>query len=80
VEAQLAIASPGNHLVDLRSAANAPTAVREWLNSRHRMRSFGAVVPRWTYRFNLSPVSLAEEYDGLAYVAVSTGSQPLPTS
>ncbi|MDX3798862.1 erythromycin esterase family protein [Streptomyces sp. AK04-3B] len=80
VEAQLATASPGDHLVDLRSAANAPTAVREWLNGRHRMRSFGAMVPRWIYRFNLSPASLAEEYDGLAYVAVSTGSRPLPTS
>jgi hypothetical protein len=50
------------------------------LNGRHHMRSFGAMVPRWTYRFNLSPVSLAEEYDGLACVAVSTGPQPLPTS
>ncbi|AJF70363.1 erythromycin esterase family protein [Streptomyces vietnamensis] len=80
VEAQLAAASPGDHLVDLRSAATAPTAVREWLNGRHHMRSFGAMVPRWFYRFNVSPASLAEEYDGLAYVAVSTGSQPLPTS
>ncbi|MEU3162340.1 erythromycin esterase family protein [Streptomyces griseoincarnatus] len=79
VEARLATASPGDHLVDLRSAANAPTAVREWLNGQHHMRSFGAMVPRWTYRFNLSSVSPAEEYDGLAYVAVSTGSQPLPT-
>jgi erythromycin esterase len=63
--------------VDLRSGADAPTAVRDWLNGQHVVRSFGAVVPRWTYRLNLSPVSLAEEYDGLAYVAVSTGSQPL---
>ncbi|MFE9646181.1 erythromycin esterase family protein [Streptomyces sp. NPDC006365] len=77
LEARLATANPGNHLVDLRGTADAPTAVREWLNGRHAMRSFGAVVPRWTYRFNLSPVSLAEEYDGLAYVTVSTGSQPL---
>ncbi|MBT2442768.1 erythromycin esterase family protein [Streptomyces sp. ISL-36] len=80
VEAQLATANPGNHLVDLRSAVTASTPVRKWLNGRHGMRNFGAIVPRWTYRFNLSPVSLAEEYDGLAYVAVSTGSQPLPTS
>ncbi|QOV37254.1 erythromycin esterase family protein [Streptomyces ferrugineus] len=66
VEAQLAIANPGNHLVDLRSAVNAPTPVKKWLNGRHGMRNFGAMVPRWMYRFNLSPVSLAEEYDGLA--------------
>ncbi|MGI5193954.1 erythromycin esterase family protein [Streptomyces sp. CA-288835] len=77
VEVRLATANPGNHLVDLRSAADAPTAVREWLNGCHVMRSFGAVVPRWTYRLNLSPVSLADEYDGLAYVAASTASEPL---
>ncbi|MFF3609837.1 erythromycin esterase family protein [Streptomyces sp. NPDC002463] len=80
VEAQLAAASPGDHLVDLRSATTTPTAVREWLNGRHHMRSFGAMVPRWFHRFNVSPASLAEEHDGLAYVAVSTGSQSLPTS
>ncbi|CAL9467336.1 erythromycin esterase family protein [Streptomyces sp. enrichment culture] len=80
LEARLATADPGDHLVDLRDTANAPAAVREWLNGRHHMRSFGAVVPRWTYRFHFSPVSPAEEYDGLAYVAVSTGSRPLPAS
>ncbi|MFF7096880.1 erythromycin esterase family protein [Streptomyces rubradiris] len=80
VEARLATANPGDHLVDLRGAATAPAAVREWLAGRHHMRSFGAVVPRWTYRFHLSPVSPAEDYDGLAYVAVSTGSRPLPAS
>jgi erythromycin esterase len=58
VEAQLATANPGNHLVDLRSAAAAPAAVREWLNGCHVTRGFGALVPRWTYRFNLSPSSL----------------------
>ncbi|GHH21614.1 erythromycin esterase family protein [Streptomyces rubradiris] len=80
VEARLATANPGDHVVDLRGAATAPTAVREWLGGRHHTRSFGAVVPRWTYRFHLSPVSPAEEYDGLAYVAVSTASRPLPAS
>ncbi|MFG3490063.1 erythromycin esterase family protein [Streptomyces sp. NPDC047972] len=80
VEAWLAAASPGDHLVDLRSAATAPKAVREWLNGAHHMRSFGAMVPRWSYRFNVSPATLAEEYDGLAYVAVSTSSQPLSAS
>ncbi|MFV2120363.1 erythromycin esterase family protein [Streptomyces sp. Act-28] len=78
VEARLATAGPGDRLVDLRSAAGAPRAVWEWLDGRHHLRSFGAVVPRWTYRFDLRPVSPAEEYDGLAYVAVSTGSRPLP--
>ena len=77
VEAQLAAATPSNHLVDLRSTGDAPAAVREWLHGRHVMRSFGAMVPRWTYRFELSPVSLAEEYDGLAYVAISTASRAL---
>lgn len=79
VDAQLATASPGDHLVDLRSAGNTPMAVREWLNGRHHMRTFGAMVPRWTYRFNVSPISPAEEYDGLVYVAVSTASRPLTT-
>lgn len=59
VEVQLATTNPGNHLVDLRSAADAPTAVQAWLNGRHSIRSFGAMVPRWTYRFHLSPSCLA---------------------
>ncbi|MGK5627468.1 erythromycin esterase family protein [Streptomyces sp. URMC 123] len=80
IEAQLATANPGNHLVDLRSAVDAPRAVQAWLNGRHGTRTFGAMVPRWTYRFNLSPSSLAEEYDGLAYIAVSSGSRPLRIS
>lgn len=79
VEARLATANPGDHLVDLRDAVDAPTAVREWINGRHLTRSFGAVVPRWTYHFNHSPACPGEEYDGLAYVAVSTDSQPLPS-
>jgi len=80
VEAQLATANPGNHLVDLRAAADASATVQQWRNGPHVMRSFGALVPRWTYRFNLSPTALAKEYDGLAYVAVSTCSRPLPVS
>ncbi|MEU9001123.1 erythromycin esterase family protein [Streptomyces sp. NPDC048551] len=78
VEVQLATANPRNHFVDLRSAADAPMAVQAWLNARHGIRSFGAMVPRWTYRFNLSPPSLGDEYDGLAYIAVSSDSRPLP--
>ncbi|WP_329106148.1 erythromycin esterase family protein [Streptomyces sp. NBC_01439] len=80
IEARLAAANPGNHLVDLRSAVDAPRAVQTWLRGQHGMRSFGAMVPRGTYRFNLSPSSLAEEYDGLAYVAISSASRPLPLS
>ncbi|MFD9518106.1 erythromycin esterase family protein [Streptomyces sp. NPDC059979] len=81
VEAQLARANPGDHFLDLRdlrSAAGAPRAVREWLDARHDMRSFGAAAPLWTYRLHLSQATLAKEYDGLAYVATSTGSVPLP--
>ncbi|MEV7525073.1 erythromycin esterase family protein [Streptomyces sp. NPDC091371] len=77
VEARLAAANPGDHFVDLRSGADGPSAVRQWLHAPHLTRSFGALVPRWTYRFNLSPVTLADAYDGLAYAAVSTSSRPL---
>lgn len=77
VETQLAAANPGDHFVDLRSAADAPLAVRQWLHGRHTERVFGALVPRWTYRLNHNPVVLADAYDGLAYVAVSHSSQPL---
>ena len=80
VEARLAAATPGDHLVDLRAAADAPTAVLEWLNGPHLMRSFGAMVPLWSHRFQVRPVRLAEEYDGLAYVAVSTATRPLPAA
>ncbi|MEV7238566.1 erythromycin esterase family protein [Streptomyces sp. NPDC051020] len=80
VEAQLAAANPDDHFVDLRSAADAPLAVRQWLHGRHVARGFGALVPRWTYRLNHSPIILADAYDGLAYVAVSNSSQPLALS
>lgn len=36
------------------------------------------MIPRWIYRLNQRPVTLAEGYDGLAYVAVSTSSRPFP--
>jgi erythromycin esterase len=77
VEAQLATANPGDHLVDLRAAADASATVQQWRNGPHVMRGFGALVPRWTYQLNLSPTALAKEYDGLVYVAVSTCSRPL---
>ncbi|MEU9037407.1 erythromycin esterase family protein [Streptomyces sp. NPDC048352] len=76
LEAQLAAAHPGDHLLDLRRTADAPPAVRQWLHDPHPTRTFGALVPRWTYRFHRTPVILAEAYDGLAYVAVSSSSRP----
>ncbi|MET8450820.1 erythromycin esterase family protein [Streptomyces sp. NPDC005209] len=77
VEGQLAAATPGDHLIDLRSGRARP-AVAQWLRSPQFVRSFGASVPRVTYRFQLTPTVLGREYDGLAYVARSTPSVPLP--
>ncbi|MEU0400691.1 erythromycin esterase family protein [Streptomyces sp. NPDC006197] len=77
VEARLAAARPGDHLVDLRSAADAPAAVREWLDGSGFSRGFGAMVPRWTYRFQQRPLSPAAEFDGLVYIAESSASRPL---
>ncbi|MEV1083732.1 erythromycin esterase family protein [Streptomyces sp. NPDC050211] len=76
--AQLAAATAGNHLVDLRSGADASATVRQWLHSTSTMRSFGAQVPHWTYHLHRSPTVLAQEYDGFAYIATSTCSRPLP--
>ncbi|MFD3694923.1 erythromycin esterase family protein [Streptomyces sp. NPDC058646] len=78
VESRLAAAAPGDYLVDLRGgAAKAAPAVREWLHGPGLQRSFGANVPRFTYRFHLAPLVPAEEYDGIAFVAKSTCSRPL---
>ncbi|MGW2563237.1 erythromycin esterase family protein [Streptomyces sp. NPDC001514] len=77
VEAQLAAATPEDHLIDLRAGRALP-AVRQWLYERQFMRSFGASVPRVTYRFDMTPTVLGREYDGLAYVASSTISALLP--
>ncbi|MBD0695378.1 erythromycin esterase family protein [Streptomyces sp. CBMA123] len=77
VEGQLAAAHRDDHLIDLRAARGEP-AVQAWLAERHYLRSFGAGVPRFTYRFELAPTVLAEEYDGLGYVRRSTCSRPLP--
>nr|WP_324606269.1 erythromycin esterase family protein [Streptomyces globisporus] len=76
VEARLAAARPGDHLVDLRSAADAPAAVREWLDGGGFSRSFGAMVPRWTYRLQRRPFSPAVEFDGLVHIAESSASRP----
>lgn len=79
VESRLAAATSSDHLLDLRPAAapDAPDAVREWAAATHDTRSFGALVTRWFYRSNVVPVRLSKEYDGLAYVAVSTDSRPI---
>lgn len=80
VEAQLAAATREDHLLDLRPATadNAPRAVREWVDATHGTRTFGALVTRWFYRRDVTSVRLSDEYDGLAYVAVSTDSRPIP--
>ncbi|MFJ3725572.1 erythromycin esterase family protein [Streptomyces sp. NPDC090045] len=79
VESRLAAAVPGDYLVDLRGGADhAAPAVREWLRGPGLQRSFGANVPRFTYRFHVAPLVPAEEYDGIAFVARSTCSRPLP--
>ncbi len=78
VESRLAAAVRGDYLVDLRGgAAKAAPAVQEWLRGPGLQRSFGANVPRFTYRFHLAPLVPAEEYDGIAFVAKSTCSRPL---
>ncbi|WP_369368598.1 erythromycin esterase family protein [Streptomyces sp. CG4] len=76
VESQLAAACRVDHLVDLRPGKKVPE-VNRWLTAGHYMRCFGAGVPRFTYRFQFMPTVLAEEYDGLAYVARSSCSRPL---
>ncbi|MDK1473096.1 erythromycin esterase family protein [Streptomyces sp. 549] len=78
LEAELAQAVPGDHLVDLRAARTAPAEVRDWLGRQHRHRSLGANVPRFTYRLHHAPTVPAQDYDGLAYVETSTCSRPLP--
>jgi erythromycin esterase len=73
VEAQLGSATPDDHLIDLRAGRTEP-AVAQWLENPQFMRSFGAGVPRVTYRFSMTSTVLMREYDGLAYVARSTPS------
>ncbi|MFD5897521.1 erythromycin esterase family protein [Streptomyces sp. NPDC060366] len=80
VEAQLAAATPRDHLLDLRpaDAEDTPRAVREWVGATHGTRTFGALVTRWYYRRDTTPLRLSDEYDGVGYVAVSTDSRPIP--
>ncbi|WP_283135858.1 erythromycin esterase family protein [Rhizohabitans arisaemae] len=77
VEARLAEACADGHVVDLRGGGH-PEAVQEWLTARNHMRGFGGVVGRFTYKFSLTDTVLAENFDGLAYVARTTCSTPMP--
>ncbi|WP_416520664.1 erythromycin esterase family protein [Streptomyces achromogenes] len=77
VEARLAAVTPEDHLVDLRAGRALP-AVGQWLDEQQFVRTFGAAVPRVTYRFHMTPTVLGRTFDGLAYVASSTPSEPLP--
>lgn len=77
IEAWLADAVPGDYLVDLRRAEPG-SAAGAWLREHHLQRSFGANVPRFTYRFHVAPLVPAQEYDGIAFVAESHCSRPLP--
>ncbi|MER7822923.1 erythromycin esterase family protein [Streptomyces sp. NPDC096097] len=77
VEGRLAAAVPGDYYVDLRAADPSSDGAR-WLREPSAQRSFGAAVPRLTYRFHLAPLTPAEDYDGLAFVSRSTCSRPLP--
>nr|WP_306432906.1 erythromycin esterase family protein [Streptomyces harenosi] len=72
LEARLAGAVRGDYYADLRSGT-AP-----WLSAPHAQRGFGANVPRFVYRFHTAPLVPARDYDGLAFIARSTCSHPLP--
>ncbi|MFF5974875.1 erythromycin esterase family protein [Streptomyces sp. NPDC012769] len=65
------LADRGEHLRDLRAAPE------PWGGESLGSRSYGAYVSRGFYRRNVMPTVPGEEYDGLAYVPVSTPSTPL---
>ncbi|GAA2957260.1 MULTISPECIES: erythromycin esterase family protein [Streptomyces] len=70
IEAHLADALKGDYYIDLRCTA-------PWLRAPQAQRSFGANVPRFSYRFHTAPLVPAKDYDGIAFVARSTCSHPL---
>lgn len=78
VEAHLSAACPTAHLLDLRAAADAPAAVRTWMNSPTTIRSVGAQVTPWSRRSAQTTTTLGRDYDGLAYLPDTTCSRPLP--
>lgn len=69
---------PGDYYADLRTAGPS-LETAQWLRTPHMQRSFGAAVPRFVYRFHVAPLVPAEDYDGIAFVARSTCSRPLPS-
>ncbi|WP_336322339.1 erythromycin esterase family protein [Streptomyces lavendofoliae] len=73
IEARLADAVKGDYYVDLRATA-------PWLYTPQAQRSFGANVPRFSYRFHTAPLVPAKDYDGIAFVARSTCSHELPSA
>ncbi|WP_240982001.1 MULTISPECIES: hypothetical protein [unclassified Streptomyces] len=64
-------AGTATYYVDLRATA-------PWLHAPQAQRSFGANVPRFSYRFHTAPLVPAKDYDGIAFVARSTCSHQLP--
>ncbi|MFF4129253.1 erythromycin esterase family protein [Microbispora rosea] len=76
VEARLATAHPGDHVIDLRNGPR-PEAVTRWLGEPLHMRSYGAVARRFTYKLSHMPTVLAEHFDGIAFVRETTASTPL---
>ncbi|GAA5051121.1 erythromycin esterase [Thermocatellispora tengchongensis] len=76
VETRLAAAHPGDFLVDLRHGPH-PEPVRAWLRGRSHLRAYGGMVKGLTYKLAFTRAVLAEEFDGLAFVARSTCSTPL---
>ncbi|GAA0360996.1 hypothetical protein GCM10009530_08000 [Microbispora corallina] len=76
VEARLATARPGDHVIDLRSGPR-PQTVKRWLGEPLRMRSYGGLVRRLVYKRSYMPTVLAEHFDGIAFVFETTASTPL---
>ncbi|GIH62553.1 erythromycin esterase family protein [Microbispora siamensis] len=76
VEARLATAHPGDHVIDLRSGPR-PEAAARWLGEPLHMRGYGAVARRFTYKLSYMPTVLSEHFDGIAFVPETTASTPL---
>ncbi|WP_220505125.1 erythromycin esterase family protein [Microbispora sp. H10830] len=76
VEARLATAHPGDHVIDLRSGPR-PEAVARWLGEPLHMRGYGAVARRFTHKLSYMSTVLVEHFDGIAFVPETTGSTPL---
>ncbi|MFE6102896.1 erythromycin esterase family protein [Streptomyces laurentii] len=71
LEARLGAGGRGPYVHDLRASAES------WPHETLASRSYGAYVARGVYHRNSMPTTPATEYDGLAYVPLSTPSTPL---